>query len=49
MEFRYVIQGRTYGWQRAEDVSIAKMQYVKETMNEQFGNDWYIEWRHSND
>lgn len=43
--FRYVIKGRTYGWQRLEDVTIAKMQYVKEAMNDQFGNDWYIEYR----
>ena len=43
--FRYVIQGRTYGCQRLEEVTIAKMEYVKEAMNEQFGNDWYIEYR----
>lgn len=43
--FRYVIKGRTYGWQKLSDVSVAKMQYVAEAMNEQFGNDWYIEYK----
>ena len=43
--FRYVIKGRTYGWQKLSDVSIGKMQYVADCMNEQFGNDWYIEYK----
>ena len=43
--FRYVIKGKMHEWLTLEDVTIAKMQYVKEAMNEQFGNDWYIEYR----
>lgn len=45
MEFRYVIKGKTYAWQKCENVSIAKMKYVAESLTEQFGNDWNIEYR----
>lgn len=43
--FRYVIKGRTCGWQRLEDVTIAMMQYFNDVFNKKFGNDWYIEYR----
>ena len=45
MEFRYVINGKAYAWQKADEVSVAKMQYVAVNLNEQFCNNWYIEWR----
>lgn len=49
MEFRYVINGKPYAWQNCENVSVAKMNYVAESLTEQFGNNWYIEYRGKND
>ena len=49
MEFRYVVNGKADLWQKADSVSVAKMQYKAECLNEKFGNNWYIEWRQSND
>lgn len=43
MKFRYVINERTFAWQKAENVSIGKMQYVANSLTEQFGNNWFIE------
>lgn len=45
MEFRYVIKGKAYAWQKCGNVSVAKMKYVAESLTEQFGNDWNIEYR----
>ena len=42
--YRYVIRGKACAWQKG-DTSVAKMKYIADMMNEQFGNDWYIEFK----
>lgn len=42
--YRYVIKGKAYAWQKA-DTSIAKMKYIADCLTEQFGNNWYIEYK----
>ncbi len=44
-QFRYVIKGIDCEWQNCEDVSIAKMNYVAERLSNDFGKDWYVEYR----
>lgn len=43
-QYRYVVNGKAREW-RSLDTTIALMNYIADSFNEQFGDNWYIEYK----
>ena len=44
-EFRFVVNGKPGRWQPTRSVSVAIMNYLSNMFNEQFKNNWSVEYR----
>lgn len=44
-EFRFVVNGKPGRWQPTKNISIAIANYLAHMFQEQFPNNWYVEFR----